>query len=77
MIVFALRAFCFELSIVSSTVDLLYSPQALQNWSQSCRGWPTSCICPGLSLKKLVFVLRIFCFELLTPSSTVDLLYSP
>ena len=33
--------------------------------------------CPGLSLKKLVFVLRIFCFELLTPSSTVDLLYLP
>ena len=52
MMVFALRAFCFELSIESSTVNLLYSPQALQNWSQSCRGSPTSCYVPGCRSKR-------------------------
>ena len=52
MMVFALNAFCFELSIASSTVNLLYSPQALQNWSQSCRGSPTSCYVPGCRSKR-------------------------
>ena len=52
MIVFALRAFCFELSIASSTLNLLYSPQALQNWSQSCRGSPVSCYVPDCRSKR-------------------------
>ena len=38
--------------VLNFRLHLLYSPQALQNWSQSCRGWPTSCYVPDCRSKR-------------------------